>query len=148
MTTKPKLQGNCLYSLFNLIHFNSLLFSNKHTGILLSTQKHAQLRILHLLCFNTLNILFHRLFLRHSYSSLSINTITFQSIPSIPLRLLLQLQTNQISTVKLNIPGAGILQSPIVACLNNEYPASLSSLETVLEGFQVRTNAAVSSNFF
>lgn len=51
-------------------------------------------------------------------------------------------------TVKENIPGAGILQSPMVACLNKAYPANLSSLVGVLAGVQVRTKAAVSSNFF
>lgn len=41
-----------------------------------------------------------------------------------------------------------MLQSPIVACLNNEYPASLSSFDTVLAGCQERTNSATSLNFF
>lgn len=41
-----------------------------------------------------------------------------------------------------------MLQSPIVACLNNEYPASLSSFDTVLAGCHERTNSAVSLNFF
>ena len=41
-----------------------------------------------------------------------------------------------------------MLQSPIVACLNSEYPASLSSFDTVLAGCHERTNSAVSLNFF
>ena len=53
-----------------------------------------------------------------------------------------------IHTVRAKIPGDGMLQSPIVACLNNEYPASLSSFDTVLAGCQERTNSATSLNFF
>ena len=51
-------------------------------------------------------------------------------------------------SVRAKIPGDGMLQSPIVACLNNEYPASLSSFDTVLAGCQERTNSATSLNLF
>ena len=57
-------------------------------------------------------------------------------------------QAHTTCTVKLNIPGAGILQSPMVACLKRAYPASLSSLLTVFVGCQLRTYSAVSWNFF
>ena len=51
-------------------------------------------------------------------------------------------------TVNEKIPGAGMLQSPIVACLNKEYQASLYSFDTVLAGCHERINLAVSLNFF
>ena len=57
-------------------------------------------------------------------------------------------QAHTTCTVKLNTPGAGILQSPMVACLKRAYPASLSSLLTVFVGCQLRTYSAVSWNFF
>ena len=56
--------------------------------------------------------------------------------------------SDYLLTVKANIPGAGVLQSPIVACLYRAYPVSLSSLLGEVAGCQVRTNSAVSSNFF
>ena len=79
---------------------------------------------------------------------IQINKLPFKAFQAFHLAFSYNKVYKKIITVKANIPGAGILQSPMVACLYKAYPASLSSLETVLAGVQVRTNSAVSWNFF
>lgn len=109
----------------------------------------SPLCILHFLSLNTVDVLLHRLLFWHSYLSSPLSE-QYLSIHSTHSTLPFPTHSNlsPTLTVKLNIPGAGILQSPIVACLYRAYPANLSSFVTVFEGCHERTNSAVSSNFF
>ena len=113
-----------------------------------SKQTHF-LCIFNLLRLGTINILLHSFLLWHIYKL----TESKQSYPSRHSKHSISLSPihnhKKIQhTVNEKIPGAGMLQSPIVACLNNEYPESLSSFDTVLAGCHERTNSAVSLNFF